>query len=240
MENKGVRKDFLEGFRDGIPIALGYLSVSFAYGIMAQGGGLSLSAAVLISMTNLTSAGQIAGTQLIFASASYIEMIMTTLVINLRYMLMSLMLSQRVDEEMTTPQRLIVSFGITDEIFAVAYRREQPPNMAYMLGLIFLPYIGWAAGTLLGGAAGFLLPAGVQSALGIAIYGMLTAIVVPVCKHSKPCLFAAATAGAISCCIKYIPALKAIPSGWAIIICAAAASAAAALLFPIKAEEGKI
>ncbi len=228
------KTDFSQGVKDGIPIALGYLSVSFAYGIMAQGSGLSLSAAVLISMTNLTSAGQIAGTQLILASATYLEMIMTTFVINLRYMLMSLMLSQKVDEEMTTAQRLMVSFGITDEIFAVAYRREKAPNAAYMFGLIFLPYICWAAGTFLGGAAGFLLPSSVRSALGIAIYGMLTAIVVPVCKHSKPCLFAAVTAGAISCCIKYIPALSVIPSGWAIIICAFVASAVAALIFPAE------
>lgn len=234
------RSDFIEGLKGGIPIALGYLSVSFAYGIMASGGGLDLFSTVLISMTNLTSAGQLAGTRLIFDMASYLEIAVTTLVINIRYMLMSLSLSQRVDEKMTVPQRLIASFGITDEVFAVAYQRPAPPNFAYMLGLIALPYIGWAFGTFLGCAAGFILPLTVRNALGIAIYGMFIAIVIPVCKRDRACLFVVAIAAAISCALKYIPALSAIPQGWAIIICAIAASAAGALLFPVKdVEEGE-
>lgn len=227
-------KDFAEGLKGGIPIALGYLSVSFAYGIMAANGGLDLLSAVLISMTNLTSAGQLAGTQLIFDMASQLEIAMTTLVINIRYMLMSLSLSQRVDEEMTTLQRMVVSFGITDEIFAVAYAREKEPNLKYMLGLIALPYIGWAGGTFLGSAASFILPDCVRSALGIAIYAMFVAIVVPVCKRDKACLFVSVSAGAISCALHYIPALSQIPSGWAIIICALAACVLGAVLFPVK------
>ncbi len=229
--------DFAEGLKGGIPIALGYLSVSFAYGIMASNGGLDLLSTVLISMTNLTSAGQLAGTQLIFDAASYMEIAVTTLVINIRYMLMSLSLSQRVDEKMTVPQRLIVSFGITDEIFAVAYQRKKEPNLKYMLGLIFLPYIGWALGTLLGSAAGFILPMSVRNALGIAIYGMFAAIVTPVCKRERACLFVAVTAGGISCCIRYIPALSGVPTGWAIIICAVTASVLGAVFFPVGDEK---
>lgn len=231
------KSDFTEGLKGGIPIALGYLSVSFAYGIMAQSGGLSLLSAVLISMTSLTSAGQLAGTQLIFEMASFFEIAVTTLVINIRYMLMSLSLSQRVDKKMSTLQRLLISFGITDEIFAVSYQRKKAPNAVYMFGLMLLPYVGWVLGTFLGCAAGFILPENVRSALGIAIYGMFTAIVVPVCKRDRACLFAAVAAGVISCCLKYIPAFSKIPVGWAIIICAVAASATGAFLFPVK-EEG--
>ncbi len=238
-EKTGAAADFAEGLRGGIPIALGYLSVSFAYGIMAQTGGLDLFSTVLISMTNLTSAGQLAGTQLIFDAASYMEIAVTTFVINLRYMLMSLSLSQRVDEKMTLWQRLLVSFGITDEIFAVSYQRKRPPNAIYMFGLILLPYIGWALGTFLGSAAGYIMPERVRSALGIAIYGMFVAIVVPVCKRDKACLFVAVLAGAVSCCLKYIPLFSATPQGWAIIICAVSASVIGALLFPIDDKEGE-
>lgn len=229
--------DFKEGVIGGVPIALGYLSVSFAYGIMAAGGGLDVLSAVMISMTNLTSAGQLAGTQLIFEGAAYIQIAVTTFVINLRYMLMSLSLSQRVDRSMTVPQRLFVSFGITDEIFAVAYQREKAPNASYMAGLISLPYAGWAIGTFLGCTAGGLLPPRLCSALGIAIYGMFVAIVIPQCRKEHSCLVVVVVAAVLSCLLKYVPALSAVPTGWAIIICTVAASLLGAALFPLEEDE---
>ena len=229
--------DFKEGLAGGVPMALGYLSVSFAYGIMAASGGLDTFSAVMISMTNLTSAGQLAGTQLIFDMANYLQIAVTTLVINLRYMLMSMSLSQRVEPEMGTAQRMLVSFGITDEIFAVAYQREKAVNTSYMLGLISLPYVGWALGTFLGSAAGYILPEGLRSALGIAIYGMFVAIVIPQCRKSRPVLVVAAVAAVLSCCLKYIPVLSAVPLGWSIIICTVAASVLGALLYPVEEVE---
>lgn len=228
--------DFKEGVIGGVPIALGYLSVSFAYGIMAAGGGIDPLSAVLISMTNLTSAGQLAGTQLIIDGANYLQIAVTTFVINLRYMLMSLSLSQRVDPEMSTGERLLVSYGITDEIFAVAYQREKAPNTPFMAGLICLPYIGWAAGTFLGATAGNVLPERLCSALGIAIYGMFVAIVIPQCRKSHPCLVVAAVAAGLSCLLKYVPVLSGIPTGWAIIICTVAASVLGAALYPEEVE----
>lgn len=232
--------DFTQGLKDSIPIALGYLSVSFAYGIMAAGGGLDVASIVMISMTNLTSAGQLAGTELIIEAGTYLQIAITTLVINIRYMLMSMSLSQRVEPSMSTPQRMLVSFGITDEIFAVAYQRKKTPNTVYMLGLILLPYIGWALGTLLGAEAGYILPASFQSALGIAIYGMFIAIVIPQCKRERSCLLVAGVAAGLACCLKYIPALSKIPSGWAIIICTLGSGTLGALLFPVEDEEAQI
>ncbi len=229
-------RDFKEGLKDGIPIALGYLSVAFAYGIMATNGGLDLLSAVMISMTNVTSAGQLAGTQLIFEYGTYFQLAVTTLVINIRYLLMSMSLSQRVDKDMTTVQRLLVSFGITDEIFAVSYRREKPPTAIYMFGLILLPYIGWAGGTLLGGAAGNILPQSLRSALGIAIYGMFVAIVIPQCRRDHPCLIVSVTAAAIACALKYLPLPFELETGWTVIICTVAASVVGALLFPVEEE----
>ena len=141
--------------------------------------------AVLISMTNLTSAGQFAGTALIISGGMYIEIAVTTFVINIRYMLMSLSLSQKVDDRMTLPQRLGLSFGVTDEIFAVAMQQKGLINARYLTGLILTPYFGWALGTFLGAAATGVLPLAVRTALGIAIYGMFIAIIVP---PSKMCI----------------------------------------------------
>ena len=137
----------MQGARDGTPIFLGYLSVSFAFGIMATESGLSAWIAQMISMTNLTSAGQVAGTVLMVSGASLVEIAMTTLVINLRYTLMSLSLSQKLDPGVSVWKRLLLSFGITDEIFAVAMQQSGAVGAAYLAGLIFTPYLGWAGGT---------------------------------------------------------------------------------------------
>src|SRR5512138_656281 len=155
-----------KGLKDGLPICLGYLSVSFAFGMMATQGGLPVWAALLISMTNLTSAGQFAGTALILSGGLYLEIAVTTFVINIRYMLMSLSLSQKVDDAMTNLERWVLSFGVTDEIFAVAMQQQGSVNARYLSGLIATPYFGWALGTLLGATATGLLPAGVRTALG--------------------------------------------------------------------------
>lgn len=227
-----VKHEFKQGLKGGVPIGLGYLSVSFAFGIMASNGGLSILQTVLISMTNLTSAGQLAGTQLLFECATYLEIAVTTLVINLRYLLMSLSMAQKTDSSMTTMHRFFVSFGITDEIFAVSAQRRGAITPPYMYGLIIIPYIGWALGTFLGAAASFLLPSLVRNALGIAIYGMFIAIVIPPIKRESACRMVVVVAVALSCLLHWAPHLREVPDGWAMIICAVAASAIGAILFP--------
>ena len=228
---------YAKGLKDGIPIGLGYLSVSFTFGIMAVNAGLPVWVAVLISMTNLTSAGQFAGIGLIAASAPYFEMALTQLVINLRYSLMSLSISQKADRSFGILQRLTVSFGVTDEIFAVATGKSSEIGPRYMYGLITIPYAGWTLGTLLGAAASTILPASVSSALNIAIYGMFIAIIIPPAKRSKPVLKVILLSVAISCLLRYTPALNRLSGGFIIIICAIATSAAGALLFPIRDAE---
>ena len=228
---------FRKGLRDGIPICLGYLSVSFTFGMMVVENDLPAWIAMMISMTNLTSAGQFAGTELIIQGAMYVEVAITTFVINIRYMLMSLSLSQKVEERMTNWQRLVLSFGITDEVFAVAMQQKEAINSRYMSGLILTPYLGWSLGTLLGDTATGFLPLSVRTALGIAIYGMFLAIIVPPARHSKPILLVIGISVAISCCFAWIPFLNQLSSGWVIIICAVVASAFAAWKFPIK-EDG--
>ena len=144
---------FQQGLKDGLPICLGYISVAFTFGMMATEGGLAPWSSLLISMTNLTSAGQFAGTALILSGGTLLEIAVTTFVINIRYMLMSLSLSQKLDPDMKMAERLILSFGVTDEVFAVAIRQRKELTARYLAGLILTPYAGWALGTVLGATA---------------------------------------------------------------------------------------
>ncbi len=228
---------FQKGLKDGLPICLGYISVSFTFGMMATQGGLPLWAVMLITMSNMTSAGQFAGTELILSGGHYLELVVTTFVINIRYMLMSLSLSQKVDGAMTSLQRLVLSFGVTDEIFAVAMKQDGSIGARYLLGLILTPYTGWTLGTLLGGTATGLLPVSVRTALGIAIYGMFIAIIVPPAKHTRPVALVIVIAVVLSCFFRWTPLLNRISGGWVIIICAVVASAYAALRYPVDDPE---
>lgn len=233
-----MRVHFFKGLYHGIPIALGYLSVSFGFGIMAVKAGLSILAAVGISVTNLTSAGQAAGVAIIAAGGSYIEMALTQLVINIRYSLMGLSLSQRLDKSFTTPHRLLASFGITDEIFAVASAQPGRVTPWYMYGLILISFLGWSGGTLLGAAAGQFLPAAITDAMGIVLYGMFLAIIIPPARKEKSVLTAVVIAALFSILFNYL--LTAVSPGFSVIISAIAASAVAALLFPIDEEEEEL
>lgn len=233
-------KNFTEGIRDGIPICLGYFSVAFAFGIFAVDSGLSLWQALIISMTNVTSAGQLAGVPIIVAGGTLAELAIAQFVINLRYALMSVSLSQRLGQTVGLLDRFIISFMNTDEVFAVASGKKTQVGRKYLYGLILTPYIGWSADTFLGAGAGNILPQSVVSALGIAIYGMFVAIVMPEARKSGATALCVLTAVVFSCCFKYIPLLSVVPAGFTIIICAVAASVIFAVIAPISVEEAEI
>lgn len=228
---------FTKGLVDGIPICLGYLSVSFAFGIFAVENGLSPLEALLISMTCVTSAGQLAAVPIIAGAAGLTQLAISQLVINMRYALMSISLSQKLDENVTLADRFAIAFVNTDEVFAVASGQYGRVSKWYMYGLILTPWAGWAAGTITGALAGNVLPAVVTSSLGVAIYGMFIAIVVPEMRASSPVAVCVGIAVALSCLFSFIPALKSIPSGFVIIICACVASAIMAALCPVVCEE---
>lgn len=227
---------YFDGLRDGLPIGLGYLSVSFGFGITAVGEGLRFLEALIISMTNLTSAGQVAGVTVIVAAGTILEMILTQFVINLRYSLMGITLTQRLDKRCTTPHRLLMSFGLTDEIFAVAASKPYPVGPSYFYGLMTLPYIGWAGGTLLGALAGQILPESIRVAMGIMIYAMFVAIILPPMKKDHGVLGAVLIAALLSCAVAYLPFLSWISEGFSIIICAIVAAVVMAILRPIPDE----
>ena len=231
-----TRKEYTLGVRRGVPVGMGYFSVSFGFGALAAAQGLRALDATLISLTNLTSAGQFAGLTLILASAGLWEMILTQLVINSRYALMSLALSQRMGQCIGLLPRFLIAFFNTDEIFALAMSRQEALTAPYLLGLGTLPILGWTGGTLLGALAGSVLPQNIRTALGVMLYGMFVAIVVPPAKKERPVLFCVLLALVCSSLLDWVPCLRNISAGVAIVIATVMAAAAAALLFPIKEE----
>lgn len=224
---------FTKGLKDGIPVALGYFSVSIAFGLMAVQCGLTWFEALLISFTNLTSAGQFAGVTVIAGMGTYLEMAVTQIVINSRYALMGIALSQKTDSRFSGIWRAVLGFAITDEIFAVAIGSDGKVSRSYFAGLASLPIVGWSAGTLCGAILGNVMPLIITNALGVALYGMFIAVVVPKAKENLHVLAVVIIAVVISVALYHTP----LSSGFAIIICAVVAAAAGALLFPVSEEE---
>ncbi len=231
------KQQFTQGIKDGIPICLGYFSVSMAFGLATVLKGMPLWSAVVMSLTNVTSAGQFAGVGILAAGGSFFELAVTTLIINIRYFLMSLSVSQKASDTMTLPQRFAVSFGITDEIFAVSMQHKGELTAAYMAGLIFTPVLGWTLGTLTGAVATSFMPPLLSSAMGVALYGMFIAIIIPPARESKSILITIILAITASVGFNYVPLLKAVSAGWSIIIITILVSAIAATLFPIETQK---
>lgn len=233
MKNESFKK----GIKDGIPIGLGYLAVSFTFGMMSVSSGLSIWQAVLISLTNLTSAGQFAGLDIIVAGGSYWEMALTQLVINLRYCLMSFSLSQKMRRDEPWAHRYLVAFGITDEIFGVSASQEGKVSAFYNYGAMCMAIPGWTLGTLLGAISGSLLPDFIMSALGVAIYGMFLAVIIPPAKKNKAVLLVVVAAMAVSTLFSVVPGLNKVSSGFVIIITTLVTAGGAAYLCPVKEDE---
>ena len=230
-------QEYRAGVNRGLPVGMGYFSVSFGFGAMAVSQGLSAWSATLISLTNLTSAGQFAGLTVIVAAATLWDMILTQLIINSRYALMSLALSQRMGEKIGLLPRLFIAFFNTDEIFALAMARMEPLTVPYLLGLGTLPIVGWTLGTLCGGLAGSVLPHSIQAALGVMLYGMFVAIVIPPAKQDRKVLVSVILAILCSSAFAWVPMLQQVSAGISIVICTVAAAGICAWLLPIEEKE---
>ena len=229
---------FKYGCRDGVPIMLGYFTVSFTFGVSCIAKGFVWWMPLLCSLTNYTGTGQFAGMDLIATAGSVAELIATMLVINARYALMGVSLSQKLDPKTTLWQRLIIAFGLTDENYAVSMRQPRDVTFSYFLGVSVTAFAGWVGGTLLGALAGNVLPDSLLSAFGIALYAMFIAIVVPPCRTSKAIASVVLVAVGLSCIFYYVPAINSLSSGWAIIICGIVSALFGAVLFPIKPNDG--
>ena len=229
-------KTFLLGCRDGIPIGLGYLAVSFSFGIQALLAGLGVTEAVMMSLLNLTSAGQFASLAVISAGGSYLELALSQAVINLRYCLMSASLSQKVDRKAPFFHRFIMAFGTTDEVFALSSAVEGALSPFYTYGLMSVAIPGWTLGTLLGAVAGNILPGRVLSALGVALYAMFCAIIIPPARKNRVLLLLIVISMAASSLFAFAPLLRDISAGTRVIVLTVAIAALAAIFAPIREE----
>lgn len=226
-----------EGIRDGVPIGLGYLAVSFSLGIAARNAGLTAFQGLLASALTNASAGEYAVFRLVAADAAYWEAVLITLVANARYLLMSCALSQRLDTDTPLRHRLLLGYDVADELFAIAVARPGRLDPYYVYGAVLAAAPCWAVGTALGVTAGELLPGRVVSAFGVALYGMFLAVIVPPARQDRMigglvllCFAASAAAGRL-------PGLSALSDGTRTILLTAALSAGAAVLFPVRAEK---
>ena len=227
------KQHFTAGIQDGIPNCLGYLAVSFTFGIMAKKVGVSIFDTVLISITNVTSAGQFAGLSLIASTASYIEMAITQLIINLRYSLMSCALSQKIDPKAPFFHRFLIAYGVTDEIFGVSVSKKDKISPFYSYGVISISVGGWVLGTFLGILSGNILPPRAISALSVALYGMFIAIIIPPAKGDRILAGIIILSMAASLLFTEAPILQNISSGFRIIIITLVIAGLAAWFFPV-------
>ena len=233
------RDHFLHGMRDGLPIGIGYFAVAIALGIKAVAAGISPLEAALMSLLNLTSAGEAAGVVLLGLGTTYVELAFTQLVINLRYLLMSCSLSQKILPSTSLLHRLLISYGVTDEIFGASIATDGTLSPYYSYGAIAMAAPGWTLGTLLGALLGSVLPARVVTALGVALYAMFLAVVLPPARKSRVIAGVVAVSMAASLGLdllcRHISAFS-LSEGMRIILLTVLIAGGAALLFPIKEE----
>ena len=230
-------EEFLNGCRRSLPVALGYFPVSFSFGVFVASSGLPLGLATLISITNLTSSGQFAGVSLMLVQASYMETALTLLMINARYFLMSLSLSQKIDQKMSTLERMVISFGITDETFSLASLEQKTLSFPFMSGFILIPIIGWTSGTLAGETLTNLLPASLQNAMGLALYGMFLAIIIPASSKSRAIGEVVLLAAILSTLMYVTPLFQELSSGFQLIIATLLAALYGTWRYPIEEKE---
>ncbi len=234
----GSFEEFQRGCKNAIPICLGYIAVSFAFGIEASKIGMTTFQAAMTSLLNVTSAGQFSALELIARNGSFVELAILQFIINLRYMLMSCALSQKLDPSISTGHRLGISYGVTDEIFALSVLQKGKLYPAYSYGLIVTSVFGWVLGTTLGAISGQIMPQRLISCLGLAIYGMFIAIIIPDTRINKAVLAVVVSAMGLSTVFTFAPFLKDhISGGFRIIIITIVVSALAAVFAPIKHED---
>lgn len=234
-----MRRSIARGARDGLPIALGYFAVAFSLGITAKAAGLSPAQGFLASFLNHASAGEYALFTLIAAHAAYWEVAAVIFITNMRYLLMSAALSQKLSDDTPLLHRFLLGFGITDEIFGLGVAYEGKLRPAYLYSAFLLADLFWSSGTACGIVAGNILPGNVVSALSVAIYGMFLAIIIPPARRDRVVAVLVAVAFACSFACSVLPLVRSMSGGMRTILLTVAISSAAAVLRPVREEGGE-
>ena len=237
LKNRENRALFMRGMKNGLPIGLGYLAVSFSLGIAARNAGLTAFQGFLVSLLCNASAGEYVGFTIIAAGASYIEMAIATFIANMRYLLMSCALSQRMAPGTSLLHRLVVGFDITDEVFGITISRPGYVNPVFTYGAMVTSIPFWATGTALGVIAGNLLPVRLVSAFSVALYGMFLAVIIPPARKNKVIMVLVPICFAASFAATKLPLISTLADGTRTIILTVVIAVAAALLFPRKDGE---
>lgn len=226
-----------EGVHDGMPIALGYLAVSFSLGIAARKVGLDAVQAFFASLFNNASAGEYAGFAVIGAGGSLLEMAVVMLVANARYLLMSCSMAQRFSPKTPLIHRVLVGFDLTDELFGIAIARPGEADPYYSYGAMVVALPGWAFGGMAGVIAGSVLPERIVSALSVALFGMFLAIIIPPARKNRVVGGLVLAGFATSALFAWAPLLSGLSEGVRTIILTVALSALAAALFPVDEKD---
>lgn len=237
MNHKARRSVFLRGMRDGLPIGLGYLAVSFSLGIAMRNAGMTAFQGFLMSWVGMASAGEYAAVTVVAAGGTYLEMVLVTVVANARYLLMSFALSQRLSPETKLLDRLLIGYSVTDELFGIAVHEPAPLDPAYSYGSYIVAIPCWAVGSALGVIAGNLLPLRVVSALSVALFGMFIAVIIPPARQNKVVLLFVLLGFAASWAARRLPGISALSSGTRTILLTIVLACLAAAFFPVKEEE---
>ena len=234
MENL---KFYRKGLKDGIPIALGYFAVAFTLGIVAKNSGLSaLETMIAAALTN-ASAGAYAAFSVIKEDSGFLEMALTQLVVNIRYLLMAAALSQKLAPKTSTLHRSLVAFDVTDEIFGISIAQKGTLNPFYNYGAATVSIPGWALGAFFGVIMGNVLPSAVVSALSVGLYGMFLAIIIPPARKNKVIALLVIVSMSASLVFTKTPILMNLSEGMRVIILTVVISLLAAVLFPVKEDD---
>ena len=234
---KSRNKIFKEGIRDGVPIGLGYFAVAFSLGILARKAGFNPIEGFVNSFLNHASAGEYAVYSVVKEQATYVEMAIMTLVVNARYLLMSTALSQKFDEKTSILERILVAFGVTDEIFAITIKRQGTIEPLYNYGAFIFAVVCWSLGTAFGIVAGELMPARLVSALSVALYGMFLACIMPEARKHRVVAALIAISFILSYLASRVSFLAHVSSGTKTIILTVVIASVAAIAFPRPEDE---
>ncbi|MCT4621305.1 MAG: AzlC family ABC transporter permease [Marinisporobacter sp.] len=229
-----TKYSFKDGVVDGLPIVIGFVPIAMAFGILSKTTGITMMDSILFSVLVFAGASQFIALNLLLVGAGIGEIILTTLLVNFRHFLMGASLATRMTKDMKRWSPFI-AFGITDEIFSVASFKEGTLTKEYMLSLEFLAYSSWVGGTALGYLVGSVLPEAMKMSMGVALYAMFAAILIPEIKKSTKAFILACLSGIINSICKIFFSL---PQGWSIVISIILVSFLGVCVFKEKEVEG--